>query len=142
MTDKLHFKKLDENAILPTRGSEHAAAVDLYSIEAMVIPSGGFAPVHTGVAVEVPANCYGRIAGRSGLAVKKGIDILGGVVDCDYRGELICILANLGKEDFEISIGDRIAQFVIETIIRPEPIFVDELSDTSRMENRFGSSGK
>lgn len=140
MTQQLHFKKLDPKAILPFRGSISAAALDLSSIEDIVIPSQSFAGVHTGLAVAVPEGYYGRIAARSGWAVKNGIGTLGGVVDADYRGELICILANHGAADFEIKSGDRIAQFVIESIITPEPIFVDELEETERGEGAFGST--
>lgn len=139
-TSIIHFKKLDEKAVLPTRGSETAAGLDFYAIEDLVIPAGKFASVRTGLAVEIPEGYYGRIAGRSGLAAKKGIDALGGVVDRDYRGELLCILSNLGDTDFEIKVGDRIAQFVIESIVTPEPIFVNELSDTARNTAGFGST--
>lgn len=141
-TPQLKFKKLDEKAILPTRGSETAAALDFYAIEDLVIPAGKFASVRTGLAVEIPEGYYGRIAGRSGLAVKNGIDALGGVVDRDYRGELLCILSNLADKDFEIKVGDRIAQFLIESIITPEPVFVDELSSTVRDTAGFGSTNK
>ncbi len=137
----LPFKKLDEKAILPTRGSINAAALDLYSIEPLVIAPGKYAAVHTGVAVEIPTGFYGRIAGRSGLAAKKGIDAIGGVVDSDYRGELICLLANLGEEEFVIQPGDRVAQFIIEAIITPEPMFVEELAGTDRDVAGFGSTG-
>lgn len=140
MTQELHFKKLDDKAVLPFRGSATAAALDLSSIESLVIPSQGFARVHTGLAVAIPVGYYGRIAARSGWAAKNGIGTLGGVIDSDYRGELICILANHGPEDFEIKIGDRVAQFIIEAIITPEPVFVDELEETDRGEKGFGST--
>lgn len=141
MNEQLPFKKLDENAILPTRGSAHAAALDLYASAAEVIPARGFASVKTGLSVAVPEGFYARIAARSGLSAKNGIFTLAGVVDSDYRGELICVLANQSSEDFSVAIGDRIAQMVIESIILPEPIFVEELSDTTRGENGFGSTG-
>jgi dUTP pyrophosphatase len=139
-TAQISFKKLDERAMLPTRGTDQAAALDLYSIEDMIIPAQGFGSVHTGLAVAIPAGFYGRIAGRSGLAAKHGIDTLGGVIDRDYRGELICILANHSNSDFEVKAGDRVAQFVIEAIITPEPVFADELSETIRGEKGFGST--
>ena len=142
MAGTINFKKLDDKAVLPSRGSVHAAALDLSSIDSITIAPGDYSPVRTGLAVEIPVGHYGRIAGRSGLAAKKGIDVLGGVVDCDYRGELVCIMANLGKEHFVISAGDRIAQFIIEAIITPEPVFVEELTDSSRMDKGFGSTGK
>ena len=136
----IHFKKLHEDAILPFRGSAQAAAVDLSSIESIVIPAHGYAAVHTGVAVAIPNGYYGRIAARSGWAAKHGIGTIGGVIDSDYRGELICLLANHGAEDFNIFTGDRIAQFIIESIITPTPVFVDELEETDRGENGFGST--
>lgn len=140
MIEKLQFKKLHELAKLPVRGSENAAALDLSSIESMVIPAQGFASVHTGLAVAIPIGFYGRIAARSGWAAKNGISTIGGVIDSDYRGELICILANHSNENFQIEIGDRIAQFIIESIITPTPEFVDELSDTTRGSHGFGST--
>lgn len=140
MEQKLHFKKLDDRAVLPSRGSAHAAALDLSSIESLVIPSQSYAVVRTGLAVEIPIGYYGRIAARSGWAAKHGVGTLGGVVDSDYRGELACILANHGSADFEIKAGDRVAQFIIEAIITPEPIFVDELTETGRGESGFGST--
>lgn len=142
MIEKLHFKKLHTDAVLPVRGSEFAAALDLSAIEDLVIPCGKVVGVKTGLAVEIPIGYYGRIAGRSGLAIKKGIDVLGGVVDCDYRGELVAILVNHGETNFEISKGDRIAQLILESIISPEPIFVDELSDSYRADSGFGSTNK
>ncbi len=142
MIEHIQFKKLNENAVLPSRGSVSAAALDLSSIEGIVVPAQGTALVHTGLAVAIPVGYYGRIAARSGWAAKNGIGTIGGVIDSDYRGELICILANHSSVDFEIKPGDRIAQFIIEAIITPEPIFVDELEDTERGESGFGSTNK
>lgn len=142
MVAQLPFKKLNDNATLPTRGSEHAAALDLYASTSGEIPAHGFASINTGLSVEVPFGYYARIAPRSGLSAKHGIFTLAGVVDSDYRGEIICVLANHSDEDFPIAIGDRIAQMVIESIILPEPIFVDQLEDTVRGENGLGSTGK
>lgn len=138
---QIPFKKLDDNATLPTRGSEHAAGLDLYASAPGVIPAQGFGSINTGVAAAVPQGYYARIAPRSGLSVKKGIFTLAGVVDSDYRGEIICVLANQGNEDFEVAVGDRIAQMVIESIISPEPVFVEELPDTERGVGGFGSTG-
>lgn len=140
-TEKIQFKKLDEQAILPTRGSDHAAGLDLYACKESVIPARGYLPISTGVAVAIPLGYYGRIAPRSGLAAKHGIDTLAGVIDSDYRGELICLLANHSDNDFEIKPGDRVAQFVIEAIIFPDPEFVPELPDTNRGDGGFGSTG-
>lgn len=140
--DKLAFKKLDEQAILPTRGSQFAAGLDLYASRDVTIPARGFVGVSTGLATAIPLGYYGRIAPRSGIAAKFGINTLAGVIDSDYRGELICVLGNHSDQDFEIKTGDRIAQFVIESIISPQPEFVNELPETSRGEHGFGSTGK
>lgn len=138
---KIAFKKLDDNAALPTRGSAQAAGLDLYASVAALIPAQGFGSIHTGLAVAVPEGYYARIAPRSGLSAKHGIYTLAGVVDSDYRGEIICVVANQGNQDYAVAVGDRIAQMVIESIILPEPVLVEELSDTERGEEGFGSTG-
>lgn len=140
-TSQLSFQKLNENAVLPTRGSNEAAGLDLYAAADMVIPAGSYMTVPTGIAVAIPVGYYGRVAPRSGLAAKFGIDTLAGVIDSDYRGEIGCVLANLSKEDFNIKVGDRIAQFVIEKIITPTPVWVDSLAETQRGSGGFGSTG-
>jgi dUTP pyrophosphatase len=141
MVDQLQFQKLSEAAVLPTRGSSEAAGLDLYAAEGQTIPAQGFASVPTGLAVALPGGYYGRVAPRSGLAAKFGIDTLAGVVDADYRGEIICVMANHGREDFQVKTGDRIAQFVIEAIIMPEPVFVTSLTETARGSGGLGSTG-
>lgn len=138
---KLPFKRLNEQAILPTRGSQYAAGLDLYACRGIVVPAGGFIDVATGLATAIPLGYYGRIAPRSGLAAKFGIDTLAGVIDSDYRGELICVLVNHSDQDFVVKVGDRIAQFVIEAIITPQPQLVDQLEQTARGDGGFGSTG-
>lgn len=140
-TSQLPFKKLNENAILPTRGSKSAAALDLYACAGGVIPGHGFTSISTGIATAVPEGYYARIAPRSGLSAKHGIFTLAGVVDSDYRGEIICVLANHSDQDYVVEVGDRIAQMVIESIILPEPIFVEDLSETQRGAGGLGSTG-
>lgn len=142
MTEKIAFKKLVQNAVLPSRGSSNAAGLDLYAAEDAVLKSKEYAPVKTGVAVAIPHGFYGRIAPRSGLAAKFGIGVLAGVIDSDYRGELVVLLSNHGQGDYEIKAGDRIAQLVLESIILPEPFWSEELSETTRGDNAFGSTGK
>ncbi len=141
MSDTIAFKRLDIDAVLPTRGSVHAAGLDLYAAQDAVLPAHGFATVHTGLAVAIPDGFYGRIAPRSGLAAKHGIDTLAGVIDSDYRGELLCVLSNHGTADFVITAGDRIAQFVIESIIYPSPVWVEDLPVSERGASGFGSTG-
>ena len=138
---KLKFRKVNSKAILPSRGSEFAAGLDLFSIERTLIGRGEVMGLRTGLAVEIPKGYYGRIAPRSGLALVKSIDVFGGVIDSDFRGEVICILANLGKTDFLIEEGDRIAQLIIEKITLPTPIWTDLLDQTRRNRGGFGSTG-
>lgn len=138
----LKFKQLHPAARLPTRGSAESAGLDLYSIEDMEIPAGGRAAVQTGLAVAIPHGYYGRIAPRSGLAVRHGVDVLAGVIDADYRGHLKCALINHGAETFHIAAGQRIAQLIIEAIITPAPQWAEDLDDTARGAGGFGSTGE
>lgn len=137
----LEVKKLSRNAILPTRGSAFAAGLDLYSISSQLVPKNGRALIKTGLSLAIPANHYGRIAPRSGLALNSGIDIGAGVVDSDYRGEVCVLLFNFGEADFLVAEGMRIAQLIIEKISIPTVIEVDSLVDTSRGVGGFGSTG-
>ena len=138
----LRVQKLDGRANVPTKGSELAAGYDLYSSEDTVIKSGGYGMVKTDLAIAVPEGTYGRVAPRSGLAAKKGIQVGAGVVDADYRGEIKVILFNHGTEDFEIKVSDRIAQLVLERYESVPIQLVDRLDDTERGEGGFGSTGK
>src|SRR5210317_29167 len=135
----LLVKRLNEHATLPARGSPLAAGYDLSSSEDVSIPKGTRGLVGTGIAFTVPHETYGRIAPRSGLAVKKGIQVGAGVIDPDYTGEVKVVLFNHGDEDFVIKKGDRIAQLIIEKIEMPEVKLVDELLVTERGEGGFGS---
>lgn len=131
-----------ENARAPTRGSESAAGYDLYSAECGIIPAGHRKMISTDVKMAIPEGYYGRIAPRSGLAVKKGIDMFGGVVDSDYRGVVRCILYNSSDEEFTYEIGDRIAQIIITPYSAPTIEEVEVLETTTRGEGGFGSTGK
>ena len=137
----LSFKQLDPDAVLPTRGSPAAAGLDLYSIEAVSLNCGERRLVRTGLAVAIPEGFYGRIAPRSGLAVQKGVDVLAGVIDADYRGEIRCLLYNAGEETIQLPAQAKICQLIIEKIITPGAIWVESLSDTSRGDGGFGSTG-
>lgn len=140
--DTLKFQRLHQRAILPTRGSKHACGLDIYAIEDAVIEIGKRRALRTGLVVEVPYGFYGRVAPRSGLALKQGIDILAGVIDPDYRGELICVLVNFGENDVNISAGDRIAQLLIEKVATLEPIWHEMDTLTERHMGAFGSTGR
>jgi dUTP pyrophosphatase len=139
--ETLSFKKLDPKAILPTRGSSAAAGLDLYSIEAVSLKRGGRCVVRTGLAVAIPEGFYGRVAPRSGLAAKLGIDVLAGVIDADYRGEIGCLLINEGEETVDLPAQTKICQLIIEKIITPDAVWVETLSDTNRGDGGFGSTG-
>lgn len=139
--DVLCIKLEHATATLPTRGSALAAGYDLSASEAAVIPKGGRAVVSTGLSISVPLGCYGRVAPRSGLAVKKGIDVGAGVIDSDYRGIVGVVLFNFGEENVTISPGDRIAQLIIERIATPRVVEVVSLDETDRGAAGFGSTG-
>lgn len=132
-----------EKAKVPTRGSVLAAGYDLYSAEEAVIPAQGQGLVATDISVIVPEGTYGRVAPRSGLAVKHGISTGAGVIDADYRGEVKVVLFNHSQKDFEIKAGDRIAQLVLERIVNAEIAVIskEELDNTDRGEGGFGSTG-
>ncbi|XP_073819853.1 deoxyuridine triphosphatase [Musca autumnalis] len=137
----LRWAKLTENAFEPVRGSERAAGLDLRSAYDLVVPARGKALVKTDLQIEVPNGSYGRIAPRSGLAVKNFIDVGAGVVDEDYRGNLGVVLFNHADVEFEVKRGDRIAQLICERIFYPELEQVDKLEETKRGEGGFGSTG-
>ena len=137
----LLVKKLDADAKIPSRATEGSAGYDISSAEDVTIAAKSRAGVSTGISIRVPKNTYGRIAPRSGLAVKHGIDVLAGVVDFDYTGEVKVILYNTSDEDYFVKKGDRIAQLILERIETPEVEVVLELSETSRTGG-FGSTGK
>lgn len=137
----IYFKKLSENAQIPTYGSEWAAGADLYSAYDCVIPAKDKGSVGTDLQVQIPRGYYGRIAPRSGLAMKHFIDVGAGVVDSDYRGHLSVVLFNFGTEDFQIKKGDRIAQFICEKISHCEFVEVKSLENSKRGTDGFGSTG-
>lgn len=139
-------KILRQGAILPTYGSCEAAGADLYAcLEAPVtIEPGRTAFVPTGIAMEVPKGCAGLVYARSGLACKRGLAPANkvGVVDSDYRGEIMVALHNHAGTPQRIENGERIAQMVITPVLTPEYRIVPELSDTGRGTGGFGSTGK
>ncbi|HEX3559827.1 MAG TPA: dUTP diphosphatase [Pyrinomonadaceae bacterium] len=141
MFERLRFKKLHPEARLPTRGSPQAAGLDLYSVERVTLPPGARASVRTGLAVAIPSGFYGRVAPRSGLAVRHGLDTLAGVIDSDYRGEILCALVNHGDAPVEIEAGMRVAQLIVEAIALPEPVWAEDLDATERGAGGFGSTG-
>jgi len=139
--DVLRFKQLDHRATLPTRGSSFAAGLDICSIEDLVIGPRERATARTGLAMAIPHGFYGRVAPRSGLAVKQGLDVLAGVIDSDYRGELCCVLYNTSNTAIVLPGGSKICQLIIEKIITPKAVWATELDETARGAGGFGSTG-
>lgn len=125
------------------RANPSDAGIDIRAAEELIVPPLGRATVSTGIRLEIPEGYYGRVAPRSGLAHKNGIDVLAGVVDSGYRGELKVVLHNTDRHDlFFVSPGDRIAQLIIERHYNPEFVEVDDLASTDRGDGGFGSTGK
>ena len=141
----MRIKKLHPDAVLPTQGSTAAAGYDLYSVDTFCIEPGETRLVHTGLAIEIPAGFWGGIYARSGLATKKGLRPANcvGVIDSDYRGEIMVALHNDSSSIQHIDAGDRIAQLIFHHGYRPVNGFteVEELSDTFRSSGGFGSTG-
>lgn len=143
---KVNFKKLDKNAHAPTYGSLSAAGADIYALthgETVSIAPDETVMIHTGFAVEIPEGYAGLIYARSGIATKRGLAPANkvGVIDSDYRGEIMVSLHNHSGQTQEIADGERIAQLVITPFLRAEFTETDELSDTVRGEGGFGSTG-
>ena len=132
---------LNDKATMPTKAHKSDAGWDLYAANSTVISEHQRKTIETGIALEIPDGYVGLIWPRSGLSVKQGIDVLAGVVDSGYRGEIKVCLYNTSTLPVEIEAGDRIAQILIQPVSQMEMIAVDTLSDTERGEGGFGSSG-
>lgn len=133
--------KLDEWAIMPTRAYETDAGLDLYAERDEICPSRSYAKFDTGVHIEIPKGYVGFIKSKSGLNVKYGI-VGEGVIDAGYTGSIQVKLYNQGYISHKFNRGDKIAQLVILPIITPTLELVDELEETERGNNGFGSTGK
>ncbi len=142
----VNIKKIKPNAAIPTYGSTNAAGADLYACldSAIVVKANETVMVPTGISLELPEGYAGLIYARSGLASKKGLAPANkvGVVDSDYRGEVMVALHNHSKQDAEVEPKERIAQLVITPYIMGIFNEVDELSDTERGDKGFGSTGR
>lgn len=145
-TTTIHLKRLNENAIIPTYGSTYAAGADLYACleEPCFISPNETAFIKTGLAIEIPIGYVGLIYARSGLACKVGLAPANkvGVIDSDYRGELIVALHNHSKKTACIESGERIAQLVITPYLTASFLEVEELENTNRGTGGFGSTGQ
>lgn len=138
----VYVKKLVGSAMIPARANKTDAGYDLWSVESYTLKPLERKLFRTGIAIEIPSGYYGRVAPRSGLAFKRGLDVMAGVIDSGFRGEVGVILVNLSNEEVYLTHGDRIAQLIIETCHQPTMIWVEDLNDSSRSEKGFGSTGK
>ena len=142
----IKIKKLRENAVVPTYGSDCAAGADLYAAidEPVIVEAGETKLIPTGFAFEIPEGYAGFVYARSGLASKRNLAPANkvGVIDSDYRGEVMVALHNHGKESQTVEQGERIAQMVIAPYITANFILSDSLDDTDRGEGGFGSTGR
>ena len=143
---KINLKKLNEKAIIPTYGSRFSAGADLYALpgDAITIMPGETVLIHTGISLEIPDGYGGFIFARSGLSTKRGLAPANkvGVVDSDYRGEIMVSVHNHSSEAQTVEGGERVAQFVIMPYLSAEFVETDTLTDTARGTGGFGSTGK
>lgn len=138
---KVKISKTKENAIIPKYATLNDAGCDLCSTEDYILEPGERLVVSSGLKMEIPIGFYGRVAPRSGLSVKNGIDTLAGVIDSGYRGEIGVVIINHGYEDFKIEKGTKVAQMIFEKIDQAEFEEVEELSNSERGAEGFGHSG-
>lgn len=138
---KIQVKKLHPDAKIPSFAHESDAGMDLYSVTDLILKPGERVSVPTGIAMALPDGHVALVWDKSGVSHKYGIKVLGGVIDCGYRGEYLIGLVNLSQENFEIKVGQKIAQLLIQKVEHPEVEEVVELDDTSRGDGRFGSTG-
>jgi dUTP pyrophosphatase len=136
----IEFSKINQAALIPARQTEGSAGFDLHALEPISIWPGEWQKIKTGISAKVPTGCVGLIKPRSSLAARYGLDVLAGVIDSDYRGELIVVMINFGSERYDVQTGERVAQLVVTPIVT-ESIEVAWLDDTARGANGFGSTG-
>ena len=145
MTQTVKIKKLTDNAIIPTYGTEFSAGADLYAAisEDICINPGETQFIHTGIALEIPVGLVGLVYARSGMACKKGVAPANkvGVIDSDYRGEIMVALHNHSANPVTVTCGERIAQLVLAPYITAFFEETDVLEDSVRGEGGFGSTG-
>lgn len=148
MDCNVKVKKVAQGAIVPQRATAGSAAADLYALcppEGVLLPAGGRAVLSTGIAIELPGPGWvALVFGRSGLGIKRGITLSNsvGVIDSDYRGEIMVGLINLSNEDYLVQNGERIAQLAVLPVAPAVFTLVDELGETARGEGGFGSTGR
>jgi dUTP pyrophosphatase len=139
---QLKIKKINSEAVVPNYAHPDDAGFDLYSVETLKIAPMSRVQVATGIALEIPIGYVGLVWDKSGLSHKHGLKTLGGVIDAGYRGEVKVGVINLGTETYLLEKGHKVAQIIIQQREYCEIMEVDELSETSRGDSGFGSTGK
>jgi len=141
---KIRIQKLDPDAILPqyAHGSDEDAAMDLCALERVVLTPGAAQAVPTGIAIELPRGYEAQVRPRSGLALKHSVTVNFGTIDPGYRGEIRVVMFNLGRADYVVEKGDRIAQLLVAPYAAVEWQEGGELADSARGAGGFGSSGR
>ena len=139
---KLKVLKLDPNAKLPAYAHLGDAGMDFFALERTIIKPGEYIAVKTGISIEIPKGYVGLFWDKSGLSIKNGLKLLGGVIDSGYRGEILIGITNLGKSEYVFEAGHKVAQMLIQKVESLEIVEVDKLADTSRGNKGFGSTGK
>jgi dUTP pyrophosphatase len=141
-TNKIKVQLADDSAKIPTRANEYDAGFDLYSVENLIIAPQSRKTVKTGISLEMPQHMAGLIWPRSGLSVKSGIDVLAGVIDSGYRGEIMVCLYNTSQEAVNIKHGDRVAQIIFQEVPLVSLSLSNTLGSSQRGDNGFGSTGE
>lgn len=139
---QLQVQLLHKDAILPSFAHVDDAGMDLFSIEKVTILPGERAQIQTGIALAIPRGYAGLVWDKGGISHKRGLKTLGGVFDSGYRGDITLGLLNTSDTPQIFEVGDKIGQILIQEIIQPELVVVDQLEDATRGTDRFGSTGK
>lgn len=137
------IKRIDPAAVMPSYAHPGDAGMDICSREALVIPPGGRALVHTGLVFQLPPDAEAQVRPRSGLALKQGVTVLNapGTIDAGYRGEVGVILANFGSEPLQVTVGMKVAQVVVTPVVQATLVETVETDETERGAGGFGSTG-
>lgn len=139
---QIKVKKLKAEAIIPTQGTESAAGFDLYALKAARVPGRGVEKVSTGISLEIPDDYFVKIEERSGISVRTPLGVKAGIIDPDYRGEIIIVFQNISAYPYDIEAGDKVAQFTVHKRYKTSLKVIDEFEtpDTERGEAGFGST--
>ena len=138
----IRIKKLDPRATTPAYVHPGDAGMDLFALEDTVLAPGELKAVKTGISMEIPDGHVGLIWDKSGIAIKEGLKVMGGVVDSGYRGEIMVGMVNLSKKEYRFEAGHKVAQMLIQKVEHPEIVEASELTETKRGAGGFGSTGK